>query len=133
MSTLLLKIEREVKPTEVLSLIWGTGALTWEWWGGAAQYRGEERVDFHPDLTDAEADDHFVIEHSDPNEAEGTPMITSKVTMQEIVDAVGKALAGNFIGQESLKDITNEDIGYADASEADVVLQLAVFKEVVFG
>lgn len=133
MSKLLLKIEREVKPTEVLSLIWGTGGLTWEWWGGAAQYRGEERVDFDPDLNNAEAGDHFVIEHADMHEPEGAPMITTKVTMQEIVDAASAAMAAGLIGAESLNDMANEDLGYADAGEADVVLQLAVFKEVVFG
>lgn len=133
--TLMMAITREVKPQEIVDLVWGTGALSWEWWDGAAHQRystsrkkwlsvaGEEPLD----------GDAVVFTIDDPEEPEGSgKTLRKRVTMQQIADAASWALGAGY-GQEDAKDMMTDSLGYADASMADLILQKAVFGEVIYG
>lgn len=144
--TLKLSIEREVEPREVAGLIWGSGALTWEWWRGATLRRpvlnadGTEVVDYT--LVDDPTEniiegDYVFITVDDPEEPEGSGRTTlkKKLSLATIVNAAGRAIRGDgaHIDDESSRDMAREDLGYADAIAGDAVLQLAVFGEIVYG
>jgi hypothetical protein len=147
--TLKLTIEREVQPSEVASLVFGTGALTWGWWGHVSLRRptyeeppeGGKRIADYEIITDPLEvplfeDDRFFITVDDPQEAEGSGKVLRKtLSMASIVHAAGRAIRGDgaHIDDESSRDMAREDLGYADAIAGDAVLQLAVFGSVVYG
>lgn len=146
--TLKLTIEREVQPREIVSLVFGTGALTWEWWHGGSLRRpiikeqpdGSSRVVDHEiierpwdDGVEIQETDRLFLSVDDPKE----PGRVQKrnLSMAHIVHAAGRAIRGDgaHIDEESARDMAREDLGYADAIAADVVLQLACFEEIVYG
>lgn len=145
--TLKLTIEREVKPTEVLSLVWGTGALSWTWWKGASIYRPItvdnvvryeliEINDIFAEGADIRETDHIFVVVDDPDYEEGSGKTkTVNLSMQRIIHAASRAMRGDGarIDEESARDMRTEDLGYADAIAGDAVLQLAVFGEIVYG
>lgn len=131
--TLTMRIEREVKPEEITGMIYGTGALSWEWWVECEWLRDGERM-FISDHETSEAleTDTFRVVVDDPDEKEGSGIhriIT--LTMEDLVRAAALAIKAGHVYE---KDAINEDLGYCDASEADCVLQWAVFgREPVYG
>jgi hypothetical protein len=144
--TLKLSIEREVEPDEVMSLVFGTGALSWEWWHSASARRPvlneaqTEVIDYTviaeplEDIID-EKDRVFIVV-DDPDEPEGSgKTIKKNLSLAAIVNAAGRALRGDgaHIDEESSRDMARENLGYADAVAGDAVLQLAVFGEIVYG
>lgn len=124
----------EVKPTEVLHLIYGTGAIGYFWWNTVVQKRDGKVVEFNPDLESAEAHDTFVFLHEDAEAAEMREKRT-EVTMQQIVDAAALAAREGLLDDENTSAVAAGEIGLLDAPGADVVLQLAVFggKSPIFG
>lgn len=143
--TLKLTIEREVEPTEVAGLVWGSGALSWEWWDSATLLRpvlnagGTEVIDYTV-ITDPLENiidgDRVLFVVDDPEEGEGSGKVLKRnVSLATIVNAAGRAIRGDgaHIDDESSRDMAQEDLGYADAIAGDAVLQLAVFSEIVYG
>lgn len=131
--TLTLTIKREVEPRELLSLAFGTGALGFSWWHEADIRRGDVRLRY----LDMEDDDiletdrvRLVVEDPDLDD-EATRVAV--LTMQQLLEAAELAIKKGYLHEP---DAIKEDLGYADAIEADCVLQLAVFGEeagIVYG
>lgn len=113
-----LKVTRERKATidEVKDLIWGTGVLTWPWWGG---------------VTD-NGDATFTFRHDGKESSDGALDCTTTISARDILDAAGKQLARG-IGGEDAREAIEENIGYLDAEAADVVLQHAILGSIIFG
>lgn len=117
MNDLELKITSTRKATleEVKSLIWGTGALSWPWWGGV-EYVGNGVFDFR---------------HCDEESDEGAHDKRTLVSAERILEAAGEYLSeGN--GGGDARDAIAEDIGYLDAAHADCILQRVVLGREVF-
>lgn len=118
--TLVTTTTRAVSVDEVRSLISGTGALTWSWWGDVAQ---------NPDGT-------FTFQHSDENSEDGVTDKRTTVTAEAIVAAASTWLTEQAQGEYmsgDIRDAIDEDLGYLDSGEADCVLQMAVLGKLVFG
>jgi hypothetical protein len=133
---LTFKLEREVKPTEIAYMVFGTGAGTYPWWhrfvigklipieGRFNQHKLLPIADVYENTT---ADCVLHIEVDNPEEPEGSgKTIAFNVTMQQVCDAVSRAW--KHIGEESRRDMY-EDLGLADAEAADLVLQFAIFPD----
>jgi hypothetical protein len=142
--TLKLSITREVDPKEVAYMIFGTGMFSWgDWWRGGRMYRyaedgkSIEMVDHPLDDDTVYADtDFYVLRVDDPDEPEGSgKAIKVQLTAGQIVEAAGKALAGDIVrlDEESARDMRTDDLGLADAIAADAVMQVAVFGKLVYG
>jgi hypothetical protein len=143
--TLSITIAREIKPDEIASLIFGTGALSWgSWWVSATWIRPDadapdaRRVIRRPLDDDVDLKEFDVIEFvvDDPNEGEGSGKTVSRlVTLEQMAAAASRVIAndGVHVDDESTRDMAREDLGYADAIAADAVMQMAVFDEVIFG
>ena len=83
---------------------------------------GDERHIVSAILTDAEADDGNAI----------------KLTQELTVEALAKIIDGTFKCRSDIRDaitraVFENDGGYIDADGADVIVQFAVFKELVYG
>lgn len=111
---------RTATSQEVSDLLYGTGSLSWEWWGGCD---AEERDGILGYL--------FTHATEDSPDDGSTPGSTWR-SEQQILDAAGRAVEMGY-GDEDRRDIIGESIGYFDGGHGDVVLQLAVFGKVVFG
>jgi hypothetical protein len=136
---LTLGISREVEPKEITYMVFGTGGLSYPWWGNV---QWESIVEFdddddetewgevgdYSDLDVAEPTDRLVITSWD-GEREGGKKVTT-LTFQQIANAA--AAAWHNLADEAQRDMT-EDLGLADAEAADLVLQYAVFGEPVYG
>ena len=118
MNDLELKITSTRKATleEVKSLIWGTGALSWPWWGGV------EYIDHGV----------FDFQHDGEESDEGAHDKRTLVTAEQILEAAGEYL-GEGNGGEDAREAIAEDIGYLDAVHADCILQRAVLGRELFG
>lgn len=114
------RTSRAATTDEVSSLLWGTGALSWEWWGSCDE---EERDGVLG----------YVFEHAtEDSPDDGSTPGRTWVSEQQILDAAARAVEEGY-GSEDRQDIIGESIGYFDASNGDVVLQYAVLGKVVFG
>lgn len=118
--TFRVSTSRDATSEEVSSLLYGTGSLSWEWWGGCD---AEER--------DGVAGYLFTHATEDSPDDGSTPGRTW-VSEQQILDAAARAIAEGY-GDEDRKDIIGESIGYFDGGHGDVVLQFAVLGKAVFG
>lgn len=128
-----LSIERDVEPSEVTSLVFGTGALIYPWWGTARWMRDGKRVPSDSDvLRDALVQDKIVLHYDRQEDEEGTLAGRKTLTLQQIVDAAGTAIRKGYVYE---KDAIGDDLGYCDAEQADIILQFAVFEveEPVYG
>ena len=136
---LTLNVSREVEPKEITYMVFGTGALSWSWWGKVARHvlvsEGEDgdddeygEVDDYGDLDVAEPTDRLSIISWDGETESGRK--TTTVTFKQIAAAVNDAVARELVDPAS--DGVKEDLGLFDAIEADIVLQVAVFGEVVY-
>lgn len=129
-----LTIEREVEPKEISYMLFGTGALSYGWWGRVdwvSVVDGEEfPIDDYSNLEAAELDDFIVVQHDARDDNEGDMTGKIKVTFRELVTAAGLAIRKGYV-QET--DAIKDDLGLCDAEEADAVLQMAVFGELVYG
>lgn len=114
MSDLILKTQRVADAQEVEDLVWGTGALTLPWWHGA--HKTPQGFRFYYDR---------------PEDEEGTFKGNRWVSNQAILDAAARFLAEGR--GSAAADMMAESIGYADAEDADVILQYAVLGEIVYG
>jgi hypothetical protein len=126
--TLTMTIEREVKPEEIVNLVWGTGALSYSWWRGASLQRySETRRRWLPvtNADEAQEGDAFVFTVDDPEEDEGSGR-TKKIrrTMRQIIQAAAEEIKAKRVYDS---DAIGEDLGYCDAPQADCVLQRACF------
>lgn len=124
---LVLRMQRPVKPTEIVYLVLGTGALSYPWWAQADVKRlagvGYEMV--ADPFEKATETDVVMIRYDDPSYPEGSGQTRTRVlSFQEILDAVGRAILKGYVYE---KDAIAEDLGLCDAEQADIVLQLAVF------
>lgn len=122
MTAVILRVptNRPVEDDEIASLIYGTGGLSYEWWGGVVE---QER----------EGVDGYLFSHATKDSPDdGSTPGRTWVSEQQIADAAGRFL-GEGRGGESARDMLLESIGYADAEAADVILQYAVLGEAVFG
>jgi len=135
--SLTLKIERDVQPKEITGLIYGTGGNSNPWWNTIEWRRftdgGEKSVRLavaDHELDEALEDDWFVFHHDTLDDEEGTWSGRTRVTMQQLVDAASEAWPQ--LAPEAQRDMA-EDLAQADADAADIVMQMAVFKDLVFG
>lgn len=132
--TITMKIEREVEPKEISYLVFGTGALSYPWWGDVTWGHTEDDEDFIIDglgnLEEAEEDDFLIIQHDARDDAEGDMTGKTRITFQEIAAAAAAAIGKSYVREP---DAIKEDLGLCDAEEADAVLQMAVFGEVIYG
>ena len=113
--TLTLTTTREATVDELEDLIYGTGALTWSWWGGARHTPAG--YEFH---------------HDADGDVDGACTGRTWRSHRQILRAAGRFLSEGRGGEDASEAIS-ESLGYLDAADADVVLQYAVFGEVVFG
>lgn len=133
---LTLTIERELDPKEITYMVFGTGALTYPWWGDVqwiSVVDGEEfPIDDYADLDTAEPDDVLIFTHDNGDSPEGAMDQKTRVTFREIAAAAGLAILKGYVYEA---DAIKEDLGLLDAEQADTVLQLAVLKvdKPVFG
>lgn len=112
--------KRTVTREEIESLVHGTGVTSMEWW------RDFERVDLPL------GHGWKVIAYRKGYD-DGT-LSRYTITDQEIANAFGQALSEGYLSDSSdVRDAQMEDLGYLDAMAADVVLQIAVYGEVVYG
>ncbi|QED11899.1 hypothetical protein SEA_MASHLEY_83 [Microbacterium phage Mashley] len=118
--TLRVPTSRPIGDDEIASLIYGTGALTYEWWGGALE---EERDD---------VDGYLFYHATEDSPDDGSTPGRTWVSEQQIADAAGRFL-GEGRGGSDARDMLTEDIGFADAEAADIILQYAVLGRAVFG
>ncbi|QUE25629.1 hypothetical protein SEA_SADLAD_83 [Microbacterium phage SadLad] len=118
MTELTLTTSRPATAKEVEDLITGTGAMVYNWWS-----------DWRPKTRNRV--DGWLFNHDGPDSEEGAGDVETWVSNQQILDAAGRFLAEGRGGDAS--DMLKESIGYADASDADVILQYAVLGEAVFG
>lgn len=127
-----LTIQRDVEPSEVTSLVFGTGALTYPWWGMTRWMRKGKRVQDGDILRDAQQDDTILVHFDRKEDDEGTLAGRKTLTLQQIVDAAGVAIRKGYVYE---KDAIGDDLGFCDAEQADIILQLAVFEveEPVYG
>lgn len=130
---IVMKIEREVTPQEIFDLVWGTGALTWEWWRGAVPLRnGCILKDWPTESDPLQPGDEIQFRIDDPDAAEGSGSTrTVTLSLADVVATVGKAQ--QYIDPYTWKNMTSESIGYADAADADIILQIAVLGEITYG
>ncbi|AWN03597.1 hypothetical protein PBI_HYPERION_82 [Microbacterium phage Hyperion] len=118
--TLRVPTSRPIGDDEIASLIYGTGALTYEWWGGALE---EER----------DGVDGYLFYHAtEDSPDDGSTPGRTWVSEQQIADAAGRFLGEGRGGSEA-RDMLTEDIGFADAEAADIILQYAVLGRAIFG
>lgn len=132
---LTLTVPRQVKPAEPVNLVFGTGALSFgSWWHRADLIRDGKVV---REILDHEVEptDVIRIRHDSADGPEGDAAGLTDLTLQAIVDAAGRALAGDGVrlDDESAREMAAEDLGLGDAIAADIVLQLAVYGELIFG
>lgn len=118
--TLQVTTSRPATGQEVSDLLYGTGGLRFEWWGGV---RAEER--------DGVAGYLFAHATDDSPDDGSTPGRTW-VSEQQILNAAALYLK-EYHGGEDADDMRRESIGYADAAAADTILQYAVLGEAIFG
>ncbi len=122
--TFTLNINREVTNEEIINLIDGTGVLSWEWWRYVDINENTQTVTFtaYDGITDGEVLKDF------------------EVTFEEIIEAVSIATQyvspydSNAVPHSLIPDeAIFEDLGLCDAGEADCILQLAVYGELMYG
>lgn len=135
--TLRLNITREVEPKEIPYLVFGTGALSYPWWGRVTWLSVIDGEEFPVDTNDvdwdtAEPTDVLIVTHDGPDSDEGAMDQQTRLTFHDIVAAVALAVEHGYAYE---KDAISEDLGLLDAEQADTVLQLAVFggTSAVFG
>jgi hypothetical protein len=132
--TITLKIEREVEPKEIAYLVFGTGALGYPWWGTVDWGHEEDGEDFPieqgGDLDTAEEDDYIILQHDARDDDEGDMTGKIRLTFRQIATAAAAAIRKGYVREH---DAIHEDLGLCDAEEADTVLQMAVFGELVYG
>lgn len=129
--TLSMTITREVKPQEIVDLVWGTGALGMSWWHGASLRRRNNKQLILVSEDDLREDDVFALMVDDPDEAEGSGRTLRKVlSFQKIADAASMAAVQGYVTDP---DAIYNELGFCDALEADCILQLAVFGRIVYG
>lgn len=128
---LTLNIQRDVKPSEITSLVFGTGALTMPWWHAAQWRRNGKKVDGDI-LQDAEDGDTIYLRYDQENPLNGDGNGRVELTLQQLVDAAAVAIRKGYVYDS---DAIKDDLGYCDALQADVVMQLAVFQveEPIYG
>lgn len=123
-----ISTRRVVHHRESADLVFGTGALMHPWWVAATLDEpgadGEwESVDLERQIDgDFSSDATILVTHWD-GESEGGAVRT-RLTLGQIAQAAARTLPN---------EILVDDIGLADALEADAVLQTAVFGKVVYG
>lgn len=133
MTTLTFKLEREVKPTEIAYLALGTGVGSYPWWDriNISLFVGSRYDTIADPFVNTNEHCVLIVRYDDPESAEGSGVQRTKVlTLQQVVDATTQAWG--HLAAEAQRDMT-EDLGLADAEAADVVLQFAVFGEIVYG
>jgi hypothetical protein len=130
---LALTLTREVEPKEVSYLVFGTGALSYPWWGrvewGTTMDGEDFPIDHTSDLDVAEPGDYYIIRHDTKEDPEGSMKGRTRLTAQQIVNAAAEAIRLGLIYDTDAQ----QDLGMCDSEQADAVLQIAVFGEAVFG
>lgn len=116
MSDMTLKIPREVTKQEIEDMLTGTGVTTWPWWGYIDKVSGG---------------DDWIIRHWDKDEEEGV-WKRSILTDKQILAGVQVALDLGMIPEESAREASDE-LGLFDAVAADICLQYAIYREIVWG
>lgn len=114
MTTLSVTINREVGDEEINDLIFGTGVLGHPWWVSAVVIG-----------------DSWRITHEDP-EDEGA--VQTLLTAEQICTAFSECIQNEYVdpGCSDTKEAIGESLGFLDANAADVVLQWAVFGEIIY-
>jgi len=129
-----IKIPREVEPKEVAYMVFGTGALGYPWWGRVDWLHIEDGeifpIEERDQLDIAEEEDVLDIRHDARDDAEGDMTGKMLVSFPDIVKAFSRALRDGHIYE---RDAITEDLGLLDAEQADIVLQYAVFGEIIYG
>lgn len=127
-----LSVTREVEAKEIPYMVFGTGALSYPWWGRVDWISIVDDEEFPIEGYDfdvAEPTDVLVIRHDTEGDDEGTMKGKTRLTFQQIVDAAASAIGSGHLYDKDAQ----EDLGMCDSEQADVVLQLAVFGKLVFG
>ncbi|QNJ55581.1 hypothetical protein SEA_PHINKY_90 [Microbacterium phage Phinky] len=118
--TLRVPTSRPIGDDEIASLIFGTGAITYGWWGRVVE---EER----------DGVDGYLFRHAtEDSPDDGSTPGRTWVSEQQIADAAGRFL-GEGRGGEDAREMLTDSLGYADATAADTILQYAVLGRGIFG
>lgn len=104
---------RKASVQEIDDLVFGSGATGYEWWKSVSRVDGGFRI----------------IAESIVDEGRRE---AKTLTYEDILHAAGIRLTGNPYHGDAMEAIF-ESIGYLDADEADCVLQIAFFGQIVFG
>lgn len=118
MSTITMTVSRDVTGDEVNDMIFGTGVLASEWWVNATR------------LPDG---DSWRFTCYDGEHEDGTT-ITKVITTDEIAAAFTEALTYEHVDPASsdTKEAFEDSLGALDALAADVILQYAMYGEIVY-
>lgn len=133
MSELRMTMSRAVEPREVVDMVFGTGALSFPWWVDARLLTREVggdgitivETELNPDEDPAVTGQEFIeLTHWDGFEdLETTPPVKVLLTFDQIVDAASAvATSAHDLHPDAL-----DDLGAADAIDADLILQRAIF------
>jgi hypothetical protein len=104
--------------------------------GGIGYWAGAERIDRDEDLNILRADLYDRYTEDEEGEPHTTTCsLTTKDTaldraMERILD---ESLCGDWIVQYVRDAVEHDDLGFIDATAADVIVQVAMFGEVIFG
>lgn len=136
-----LQTSRIVQPKEIIDLVFGTGALSWEWWRDAQIItRCEDASGSSVDMRSLEDCDH-IVDWFDPETTmvqlrhwsadDPSKTVTSQVSFPQLVRVAAEAL--EHWGSEDVQDMKTDSLGYADSLFGDNILQRAVFGATVYG
>lgn len=133
--TMTLTLTREVKPEEIDDLVFGCGALGMSWWHGAEVGRYDHSLGITAWVSRGREDsriyedDLIRLWHWPAGQEEGREK--TELALYKIIEAVESSK--KYLDEDVLKQMWEEELGYADAIAADIVLQMAVFGELIYG
>jgi hypothetical protein len=109
-----------IKPTDVAlwSAVFGSSFETWDWWVGIKYVEGDWDVPGHVRLS--------IL---DPDDPEGSPLITANIRMENVRKAFDRAVDEGVINPDCIFDEDDVDL---DAVDGDVVLQIATLGEITY-
>ncbi len=119
-----LEIKTEVSVEEISSLI-DTAGYGMNYWAEFGMYSEEKQT-------------YEVRLDQDAQDGVGWESDTKVITYQEIADAIQKLISGQVgirpdIRQSLVEEFINKDGGQMDSEGAEVVIQVALFGDVIFG
>jgi len=114
--------EQFLRDIAITAIEGGTG-----YWASVSEYRA-----------DVAANEIIVVIHFYEGEDDGDDQQTRKLTLMDIAEGIKRVLNPEFRVGDQIKgcliqSICSNDAGMADADVADVIVQAALFGEIVYG